>query len=59
MKGYYTIRQARDGQYYFTIHAANHQEMVRSYLYTTKAACENGIHTVQRIAPTEEIRDDT
>lgn len=57
MKGYYTIKQARDGQYYFTLNASNGIEMAESHLYTTKAACENGISSIQRIGTTEDIRD--
>ncbi len=55
MKGYYTIRQARDGQYYFVLYAGNNQSLLSSELYTTKTACELGIDAVQKNSQYEEF----
>jgi hypothetical protein len=45
------------GQYRFRLKAANGQTILASEAYTTKAACENGIASVQRNAPIAEIED--
>ena len=46
--GYYEIKRAKDGQFHFNLKAGNHEVILSSELYTTKAACENGIHSVQQ-----------
>lgn len=46
--GYYEIKQAKDGQFHFNLKAGNHEIILSSELYTTKAACENGIESVQK-----------
>ena len=45
--GYYEIKQAKDGQFHFNLKAGNHEIILSSELYKTKAACENGIASVQ------------
>jgi len=48
MAGYYEIKQAKDGQFHFNLKAGNHEVILSSELYTTRAACENGIASVQK-----------
>ncbi len=53
MAGKFEIKQAKDGQYHFNLKAGNGQVILSSELYTTKAACENGIASVQKNAADE------
>lgn len=48
MAGYYEIKKAKDGQFHFNLKAGNHEIILSSELYKTKAACENGIESVQK-----------
>ncbi len=48
MAGYYEIKVAKDGQFHFNLKAGNHEIILSSELYTTKAACDNGIASVQK-----------
>ncbi|MCB1591473.1 MAG: YegP family protein [Alphaproteobacteria bacterium] len=48
MAGYYEIKKAKDGQFHFNLKAGNHEIILSSELYKTKAACENGISSVQK-----------
>jgi hypothetical protein len=50
MAGKFEIKQAKDGQYHFNLKAGNGQIILSSELYATKAACENGIASVQKNA---------
>ena len=53
MAGKFEIKQAKDGQYHFNLKAGNGQVILSSELYKTKAACENGIASVQKNAGEE------
>ena len=53
----FIIKQAKDGQFYFNLTAKNGQVIASSEMYTTKAACENGIASVKTNAPTAETDD--
>lgn len=53
--GYYEIKQAKDGQYHFNLKASNHEIILSSELYTTKAACQNGIASVQKNSQEESL----
>ena len=53
--GYYEIKQAKDGQYHFNLKAGNHEVILSSELYTIKAACENGIESVQKNSSDESL----
>lgn len=55
----FTVKQAKDGQFYFNLTAKNGQTIASSEMYTTKAACMNGIASVQTNAPTAETNDTT
>lgn len=48
MAGYYEIKVAKNGQFHFNLKAGNHEIILSSELYTTQAACENGIASVQK-----------
>ena len=51
MSGWYEISQAKDGQYRFVLKAGNAETILTSELYTTKAAAQNGIASVQKNSP--------
>ena len=60
MAGYFEIKKAKDGQFHFNLKAGNHEIILSSELYTTRAACENGIASVQKNSGNEnrfEIRE--
>jgi uncharacterized protein YegP (UPF0339 family) len=48
MAGKFEIKQAKDGQYHFNLKAGNGQIILSSELYKSKAACENGIASIQK-----------
>ncbi len=48
---YFDLNQSEaDGQYYFTLKSANHQVVLQSEGYTSKAGAENGIESVKNNA---------
>lgn len=51
--------EAKNGQFYFNVVAANKQVVGTSEMYTTKAACTNGIKAVMRDAPKAGVEDTT
>ena len=55
---YYELKKSSDGQYMFNLRAPNHEVIATSERYTTKQAALNGIASVQKHAPTTEIKDD-
>ena len=50
-------RTSAKGDPYFVIKAGNGQEIGRSEMYSSDAACDNGIESVQKNAPDAEIVD--
>ena len=44
-------KTSKDGRFMFNLLAANKQLVGTSQMYKSKAACENGITAVQRVAP--------
>ena len=52
---YYEIREAKNGQFYFVLKAANHQIIGTSEMYATRHNAEEGIESVMRYAPTAPI----
>jgi uncharacterized protein YegP (UPF0339 family) len=50
----FQLKTAKDGQTYFTLTAGNGEVIGKSEMYTTKAAAENGIASVQKNAPNAE-----
>ena len=55
----FTVKTAKDGQFYFNLTAKNGQVIASSEMYTTRAVCENGIASVKENAPKAEINDQT
>ncbi len=47
MAGCFELKTAKNGEFYFNLLAANGQVILKSEMYTTKAAAENGIASVQ------------
>ncbi len=52
-------KEAKNGEPYFDLTAANHQVIGKSQMYTTKAAMEKGIASVIENAGAAEIDDTT
>jgi uncharacterized protein YegP (UPF0339 family) len=44
----YDLKKSTSGEYMFNLKAANHQVILTSQLYETKASAENGIASVQK-----------
>lgn len=55
--GRYERRTAKDGRFYFTLKAANHQVIGTSQMYRSEAARDGGIDSVQRNGSTETVKD--
>jgi uncharacterized protein YegP (UPF0339 family) len=55
MIGYFEIRTRTDGQFMFNLKAGDHETILTSEAYTTKAACLNGIESVKKNAP-DDVR---
>jgi hypothetical protein len=55
----YSKKQASDGQYYFTIKAANNEIIGTSEMYSTYSAMLNGIEAVKRVGPKAKESDQT
>jgi hypothetical protein len=54
MAGKFELKKATNGEFHFRLLAGNHEPILRSELYTTKAAAENGIASVKANAPLDE-----
>jgi uncharacterized protein len=48
MAGYFELSKSSDGQFRFALKAGNHETILTSELYKTRAAAENGIESVQK-----------
>lgn len=55
----FTLKTAKNGQFYFVLTAKNGQAIAQSEMYTTKSAAENGINSVKSNAPEANIEDQT
>ena len=55
----FELKSSKNGQFYFNLTAKNGQVIATSEMYTTKAAAENGIASVQENAPNAETEDQT
>ena len=53
----YQRKTASDGQFYFTLTAANSQTIGNSETYTTESARDNGIESVKKTAPGAPVED--
>ena len=56
--GKFVIRETKTG-IKFDLKATNGQVILTSEVYTTKAACVNGIESVQKNAPVANVEDQT
>ncbi|MDP9708468.1 UNVERIFIED_ORG: uncharacterized protein YegP (UPF0339 family) [Pseudomonas fluorescens] len=54
MSGWYELSKSSNGQYRFVLKAANAETILTSELYTSRAAAENGIASVQANSPLDE-----
>ncbi len=54
MAGWYELTKSANGQYHFVLKAGNAETILSSEMYTTKAAAENGIASVQVNSPLDE-----
>lgn len=54
MAGFFELKTSKDDQTYFVLKAGNGQVILKSEMYTTRAAAENGIASVQKNSPLEE-----
>ncbi len=52
--GKFEIKQAKNDQYHFNLKAGNGQIILTSEMYTTKAACVNGIESVKKNADNDD-----
>lgn len=57
--GRFEKRTSTKGDPYFVLKAGNGQEIGRSEMYSSDAACQNGIDSVATNAPTADIVDTT
>lgn len=46
--------RARNGQFYFNLHASNGEPILKSETYVTRASAEHGIASVRMNAPIDE-----
>ncbi len=53
MAGYFQLKQSTSGQYMFNLKAGNHETILTSQLYSSKAAAEGGIESVRTNAATD------
>jgi uncharacterized protein YegP (UPF0339 family) len=56
-EGAFEVRANSKGEPYFILKATNGQEVGRSEYYSSKAAMENGIASVQKNAPDAKVDD--
>jgi uncharacterized protein YegP (UPF0339 family) len=54
MSGWYEVSKSSNGQFRFVLKAANAETILTSELYTTRAAADGGIASVQTNSPLDE-----
>lgn len=52
--GKFEIKKAKNDQYHFSLKAGNGQIILTSEMYTTRAACDNGIESVKKNAENDD-----
>ena len=55
----YEVKEAKNGNPYFVLKAANHQVIGQSEVFSSAAACDNGMSSVANNAPDATIDDQT
>ena len=53
--GNYDFKESSNGQFYFTLNAANHQVIGVSEMYTTRGAANDGAESVMRWGPVAPV----
>lgn len=54
MSGWFELKKSKSEDFYFVLKAGNGEVILTSEMYTTKAAAENGIASVQKNSPLDE-----
>lgn len=57
VREHYALEGAKDGEYYFTLKAANHSVIGTSEMYTTAAMRDKGIASAMKNGGTGEVED--
>jgi uncharacterized protein YegP (UPF0339 family) len=55
--GQFEIKQAKNDQFHFNLKSGNGQIILTSEMYTTKAACQNGIESVKKNSTEDKLYD--
>ncbi len=55
----YELKEAKNGNPYFVLKAANHQVIGQSEIYSSAAACDGGMNSVAKTAPDATVDDQT
>ncbi len=55
--GKFEIKKDKAGKFRFNLKAGNHQVILSSEAYNTKAACENGIESVRKNSKEDKLFD--
>ena len=55
--GKFEIKKDKAGKFRFNLKAGNHQVILSSEAYNTKAACENGIESVRKNSKVDKLFD--
>lgn len=55
----YDRLESKNGKFYFNLKAGNHQIIGTSEMYEATSGRDNGIESVKKNGPSEEIKDET
>ncbi len=55
----YEVKEAKNGNPYFVLKAANHQVIGQSEIYNSNSACDNGMNSVAKNASDAKLDDQT
>lgn len=55
----FEVKEGKNGKPHFVLKAANHQVIGQSGVYSSSAACENGMKSVAENAPGAAVEDQT
>lgn len=53
--GYFELKKSESGKFYFSLKAGNHENILKSEMYNSRSAAENGIASVQKNASDESL----
>lgn len=57
MAGYFELKKSSNDKFMFNLKAGNHEVILTSEMYESKAAAENGIASVRENSPSDERYD--